>query len=90
MGPVAFRPAEPLPACDGASCAAQPSRSSERREHASSVGGIPSIPMLTIQGDDDMNRGGASASAARTATGADRRRRRTLEMLRVADTGAGS
>lgn len=90
VGPVAFRPAEPLPACGGASRAAQPSRSSERREHASSVGGIPSIPMLSIQGDGDKNSGGASASAARAGPGADRRRRRTVEMPRAGDTGAGA
>lgn len=90
VGPVAFRPAEPLHACVGASGAALPSRSSERREHASSVGGIPSRPMVNIQGDGDKNRGGASTPAASAAAGVDRRGRRTVEMLRVADTGAGS
>lgn len=55
----------------------------QRRRH-------PFTAMVTIQGGGDMTAAGAPASAARAAAGAGRRRRRTVELIRVADTGAGS
>jgi hypothetical protein len=87
VGPVAFRPAEPLPACDGASCAALPSRPSERREHASASAASPHCEWWAFQGGGDMIRGGASTPAARAAAGADRRSGSTVEMPCIADTG---